>query len=315
MKYELEVGSVSWINASPNPIPYAVAAEYLVPPWIAKAFVGLAATANRKPPESIGDFNNFRNEKQFRALTYFRLAVSTDDSTRKISTVDLIDEFLDPGFTPPFNYWKYPSGPAGALIDTGWQAAKATMNRDFHPGEQSQLSAITKGNRHPNTTLTKIPADETVIADALIKFRAGPATDALGLMMGSPFHVPWVWCETLLTYKQGKFRLYGCGSCFPTHSWYFNKKNIASIAQVGDYHFPMRTPKGPPKSIGESMKDVVRGFREIDVQRLALYPVLSKGAPATPGSQAQTGVDPLQNGPVQNHRNSVGAGNSITFSE
>jgi hypothetical protein len=65
-----------------------------------------------------------------------------------------------------------------------------------------------------------VPVDETVLVNAVIKFRAGQHTDSIGIQnVGSPFHVPWVWCELLRTHRFGTFTLYGRGSVFPSHAW------------------------------------------------------------------------------------------------
>jgi hypothetical protein len=51
----------------------------------------------------------------------------------------------------------------------------------------------------------------------------------------------------------------------------------------------------------------------IDVTRLALYPVLSKGAPANPGSQTTLGAEGGHSGAVDGHPNSVESGTLVTF--
>jgi hypothetical protein len=53
---------------------------------------------------------------------------------------------------------------------------------------------------------------ETVLVIALIKFRAGKNADEIGTKsVSSPFHVPWEWCEFVLTYGRGEFEMYGQG--------------------------------------------------------------------------------------------------------
>jgi hypothetical protein len=78
-----------------------------------------------------------------------------------------------------------------------------------------------------------------VLVDGIIKFRAGANTDRVGVeSVGCLYHVPWVWCETALTDDGSRFKLYGRGSIFPTHSWYLGGTQVASKAQVGDASFP-----------------------------------------------------------------------------
>lgn len=305
MQYDVKIASISWINATPNPIVYAAAATVLRPSWVPKTYVGLIATANKRPADSIDKFDGFLAQKQFRALTYCHLIVATDDKNQANARASLVRELKDPGFTPPFSFYHYPSAAVGSAID-GWEAFKAAWSFEFHKGELSPVSSIVLNGRHPNTTIKDVPSNESVLANVLIKFRAGPETDRLGVkVIQCPFHVPWVWCETLLTFNAGKLKLYGCGSRFPTHNWYLNGKKVLFQDQVGDYHFPTKASNS-----NASLLNLARNLMEIDYERLALYPVLSSGAPAT-GERAQVEVDATQRGPVAGHRYTVGAGRCL----
>jgi hypothetical protein len=73
--------------------------------------------------------------------------------------------------------------------------------------------------------------------------------------MNTPYHVPWVWSEMLLTYSNGQFELTGRGSVFPTHCWFVNGKKVAEQGQV---------------SVGTSL------------EATKLLKVMKKGAPSKP---------------------------------
>lgn len=106
---------------------------------------------------------------------------------------------------------------------------------------------------------------EDLVASALIFFRAGKHTDSIGVdVVKCPYHVPWVWCEWLVTYKTGKFTMYGTGSIFPTHTFYAQSKSFAQQEEPTDSRF-------------------TRSWRHpltIDTSVLRVYPVLTTGAPA-----------------------------------
>jgi hypothetical protein len=198
----------------------------------------------------------------------------------------------------------------------GWKALKATWSFTSHAGELSPLSDAVTNGRHKNTVIDAVPAGETVLANVLIKFRAGSVTDDLGIdSVGCPYHVPWVWCETVLTYQaENRFKLYGRGSIFPTHTWYLDGAQVASKAQVGDLQFPKRrliSPVGyaPPQII--ALANLSNPF-EIDVPALALYPVLSKGASAM-GPQTSLASESGLGGRVDGHPNSAPGGSVQTY--
>ncbi|MBX2883097.1 MAG: hypothetical protein KTR32_24300 [Granulosicoccus sp.] len=76
------------------------------------------------------------------------------------------------------------------------------------------------------------PHGAEVLAHVFIKFRAGEATNKLGLNEAhSPYHVPWVWCETMMVKHRSELKLFGKGSTFPGHAWYVNGKQIATVLQ------------------------------------------------------------------------------------
>ena len=149
-----------------------------------------------------------------------------------------IASFTDPGFTPPFSLGSF-RWRRSAARSIGWQAFKATWSFAYHEGELSPLSGVVPSGRHKNSTIIGVPATETVLANLLVKFRAGAITDSVGVSaVGCPYHVPWVWCETVLTYAAGQFKIYGRGSIFPTHAWYLNGRQMVLQPRVGDPTFP-----------------------------------------------------------------------------
>jgi hypothetical protein len=156
-------------------------------------------------------------------------------------------------------------------------------------------------------------AGETMLVNGLIKFRAGENTDRIGVhSVGCPFHVPWVWCEMALTWNGSRFRLHGRGSIFPTHHWYLGGRRVASVEQVGDSSFPsFPATVWPPAHIPAPVPRIsIPRPLTINVNALQLYPVLSKGAPAS-GPQTPLSGDRSRSGAVDGHPNTVAAG-SIT---
>jgi hypothetical protein len=307
VQLEVKVGSVSWIKLDPNPVTFAASGVVLKPAWVPKTYIGLAATANDDPPTMIGNFHDFRSDKDFRALTYCHLGLEINNATKAVTKIVSISSFTDPGYTPPFSLTKYPSASVGSLVD-GWKAFTSTWSFDYHEGEESPLSSVVVSGRHKNTTITGVPATETVLANQLVKFRAGAVTDDLGVsVVECPYHVPWVWCETVLTYAAGKFKLYGRGSLFPTHAWYLDGRQMTSQARLGDSSFPkVPLPGARAGAFGPLSTRAVNSFA-INVPALVLYPVLSKGATAK-GPQTALSAEPALMGSVEGHPNTVDGG-------
>jgi hypothetical protein len=278
MVREIKVGTISWINDTPNPMRYAIEAKILDPEWIPKTYLGLAATANQKPPPWVGDFPAYQRSKDFRAMTYCRFRIETDDQSSEITRFEVLEAFHDGGWTPPFRLVYgttalYP-GLWGALLSNSW-----------YQGEFSPLSRVYTESRHPNTALAGKGNGEVVLANSLIKFRAGSHTDDVGVNdVKCPYHVPWVWCEMLLTYSNGMLNMYGTGSIFPSHAWYLDGNLIETRAQVGDSIFPTVTIMAPPSFIPgpPGSPRIVIPTNRIDVTALKIYPVLSAGVPVDP---------------------------------
>jgi hypothetical protein len=307
MQREIKVGSISWINEKPSPIWFSGKAALLDPDWVPKTYMGLVATSNHPPPAALASFPDYRKAKDFRALLYCHLRLTIDDQSRRITRVEVLDAVHDPGWTPAFRVRDYPL--AGLRFwDTDIWSFTA------HAGEASPISVVRTEARHPNSAITTVPANETVLVDGIIKFRAGANTDRVGIeSVGCPYHVPWVWCETVLTYDGSRFKLYGVGSIFPTHCWYVDGTQVASKAQVGDSSFPSASLVVPSPSMpvpGPRLE--IPQPLTINVTALNLYPVLSKGAPAS-SPQTPLSADAGRGGAVDTHPNTVAAGALVNW--
>jgi hypothetical protein len=93
------------------------------------------------------------------------------------------------------------------------------------------VSGIVEGKLHSSSNL-RCPTGYSVLVSALIKFRAGPHTDAVGIdKTGSSWHVPWVWCEYAVVRDQKRYKLLALGSSFPSHAWYVNGQQVGQTLQ------------------------------------------------------------------------------------
>ena len=253
------ITSVSWIDA--EGLPSASIFQTSVLGWPFRVAVGLTGTQNPRPPATLPA--SFRSSKQFRAMTHFDI-----DGAGNVT-----GSFTDPGYTPPFDVGKV-RNIAGAI-------AWASDDGGFHPGEQSSISSVMPAKLHSSSTLEP-PSDARVLASALVKFRAGTHTNRVGLeKAGSPYHVPWVWCEHALIQVGDKLVLIANGSAFPSHSWHVDGKIVGTVLQ----------------------DDVTINERD---------PALATGAPASESlpSVNEKGVS----GPVSGHKYTVGKKRSAQIS-
>jgi hypothetical protein len=293
MRREITIASVSWIDGTPNPIDLAAETVLYAPEWVPKTYLGLVATSNPDPGDTIDDFTTFRKNRNFRSMTYCHVAF--EESAAGVSGLQVVDAFHDPGFTPPFKMRKWPS--------TLFSFDRDVYSFAWHPGEASPLSKVYTQSRHPNTTLPIVAGGETTLVNSLIKFRAGPHTDRIGVnTVSCPYHVPWVWCETLVTWASGKPKVQGRGSIFPSHAWYIDGKRVARSHEVGDASFPKRlyVPSWVPRVPGmPGMVNMTNPFA-IAVEQLVLFPVLSAGASAV-GPQVPLTADNGLTTPIDWH--------------
>jgi hypothetical protein len=308
MQKDIKVGSISWINREPNPVWLAAGSFYYEPAWIPKTYVGLAGTCNPDPGTAVADFKDFQGKKKFRALTYCKFRVTIDDATDKVTGFTVLDAVHDPGWTPDFSMTTFPS----SLLSFDM----SVYSFKWHAGEASAISVVNTQNRHANTAISATPANDTVLVNSLIKFRAGKHTDDVGINnVGSPYHVPWVWCETVLSYAgKGKFRMTGRGSVFPSHAWYFQDTRVKKVGQVGDTSFPTTwgaacfAIPGMPSVPGYTPSVCVPttlGASQITLSSLKIYPVLAAGAPAS-GKQADLSAEVGLTGAVTAHKYTAG---------
>jgi hypothetical protein len=260
MLIELKVGSISWIHAAHHPMTmWGAKAGILNPDWIPKTYLGLVATKNNMPPDTIKDFRQFEKQKDFRALMLCHIKFNVD-SVGNVTKFEVVDALHNPGFTPPFNVNNFPL----PQLDSEF---RRLLDNKWHPGEASPISLVYTERRHSNSSIGVIPENEKVLINGLIKFRAGKQTDDIGIKtVKCPFHVPWVWNEFLVTLRNGRIKIYTKASIFPTHHWYVNGLKVVSQSEISDSHFP--------KKSGDWTK------RTIDETKLALFPVLKTGAPA-----------------------------------
>ena len=306
MRRAIKIGTVSWISRDPNPMSLALEALLYTPDWVPKTYLGLAATSNPDPGDTIDSFSDFRGSRAFRALTYCNVDIETNDTTGAVTRFQVIQSFYDPGFTPPFSQLHWPS--------TFLKPDPAIWSFTWYPGEASPLSQVCTQQRHPNTTITGVPASETVIMNAVIKFRAGKHTDDVGInSVKAPFHVPWVWCEVLVTLAANKLRLYGCGSTFPSHAWYIDGNRVAKVTQTADTAFPKRplVPTSVPRPPNAGPLATMPNPFAIAVEQMLIYPVLSAGASAS-GPQIPLDADAGLTTPVDKHPNTAPAIDVIT---
>lgn len=301
MLREIKVGTISWINSTPSPMWSAAQAAALEPEWIPKTYLGLVATSNPAPPDSLADFPAYQRDRNFRAMTYCRFEADIDDGSGQLNSFRVIEALHDPGWTPPFRMRDWPS--------TTFAFDTSIYSFTWYQGEYSPLSLVNTQNRHANTTITTVPAGEMVLVNALIKFRAGAHTDNIGIThVGCPYHVPWVWCEFVLTYAQGAFKMYGHASVFPSHAWYFSDKKVNTQPQVGDSSFPSSPliPTWVPRPPGMPLSMATNPL-SINVSALRMYPVLSAGA-SSAGPQTPLSADIGRTGAVDTHPNTASGG-------
>jgi hypothetical protein len=216
---DIDLASISWIDRKGLPQVgfWFVAGAGAKTSWYRRVIMGLVGTANSEPPESLKNIHAFQRTQQYRAL----LSCTLSGGTRQ----RVAAQQIDPGYTPPFDKSTIP------VLERPFVPIPA--DKAFHAGESSPVSGIVIGKLHPCSTLS-IPGGANVRLSALIKFRAGDTTDAIGVSadVASPVHVPWVWCEYALV-SSGPRQLLICnGSVFPSHAWYVNGRQVGKSLQT-----------------------------------------------------------------------------------
>ena len=277
MPRKIRVGAVGWIDpAGPWPIRPGNSARAEADQMkaglqdnsngIVRTYMGLMATTNTAPATTL-NFAALQKTKDFRAIVWADLLYD-EPAPGAVAAANVryagppaTAMIVDPGFTPPVDMTKVA---AMGLIPSFTDAGKHVRDRTWYAAEASPVSSICLGARHPNSVLRGSGRGEAVIANGLIRFRAGPHTDQVGMEdANAQYHVPWVWVEILLTsIGRGQVRLYGASSQFPTVAWYLDDKRVgAPHAQTTDASFTF-----------DWMNNIVTGS-------LRIWPVLQAGAP------------------------------------
>ena len=297
VSFDLKVGSISWIEPRPNPFKNANDAIDFNPTWIPKAAMGLMACSNSAPPNVVPDFRTFKGGQDFRAITFCNLHVDVDGPTGNI-TIGQIDSFAEVGFTPAFSFQKLRQNGAvvGPLDEQQIDSKLPAVMRSIHAGELSSVSGVVVGGRHPNSAIAGVP-DDPVLLNALVKVRASGPEDAAGVSLpepGVPFHVPWVWCEILITHAgQQQINVFGRGSTFPSHAWYVSANQVDRVIQECDASFL-----------------VFPGTNLLQESAMILPPFFRRGAPAS-GSQTSLASEANVTGPVDTHPNAALGGRTV----
>jgi len=209
-------------------------------------------------------------------MTYAEFDVVTSDDRTTLQTVTQIGQpILDGGYTPAFDrsvFWLFKH----------WVPDPSMSDPTIYPGILGAGSAVVLRGRHPNTMIDLHVATSELVANGLIFFRAGDHTDRIGTdIVKCPYHVPWVWCEWLVTFRAGRFSVFGTGSVFPTHTFYAQGNSYGQQDEPTDADFVTRQMVS-----GSILRPQFGNPRQIVTSSLRVYPVLTTGAPANGSPQA-----------------------------
>lgn len=235
----INVCSISWIDRDRmSPFVSMPLNIFSADSWLHQLCYGMRHTANDTPPEhynGAGYIPSYALGRQYRSLTSFFVELDLDQkgALQRFRRAPVMPLVLDAGYTPPFDSgWELFKGEVGTSILSVDKTLVVKMHEEatrYSPGEAGSLSQIIVPTDWQSTAIKplagstiKVAANETILAHCLIKFRAGKVGDFIAIaVMGAPNHVPWVWCETILTYAAPKtLVLYGRGSGFPSHAFY-----------------------------------------------------------------------------------------------
>ena len=301
MRRDIRIGAISWLDAIPTPLWFVGTDAALKPEWIPRIYMVMKATSNAAPGSRNADFKKIQAARQYRALTYCHCTVETEDASGELTRFQINETVYDPGWTPPLRFAECLPSLTPALF------ANQELRRPcWRENEASPLSKV-QSERHRNSSIPEIPAGEQVLVNALIKCRPGAQVDEIGLQLGAPFHVPWVWSEWLLTHAPGQLKLYMCASRFPSHAWFVDGAQVVTMSGLGDASFPAEPPR-PAVTMQGMLYSVPppRTGTWIHLGRLSLYSaVLSKGVPASDPQSSNGAVEVSMSGSVGNHPNTV----------
>jgi hypothetical protein len=203
-------------------------------------------TANPAPPKYFDEkYESGKTlSKQYRSLTTYSIQLQIEDDGKFLSVrrFPSSDAILDAGYTPPFDSaWELAKGIGGqaflGMDPTIPPRMKAEATR-YSPGEKSSLSQIVlpgadwqnRGIIPLDYSSIKVNPGEVILGHSLIKFRVGSEGDYISVVaMMAPAHMPWVWCEATVAYKDNNLILYAAGSAFPCHAFYVAGRQLARL--------------------------------------------------------------------------------------
>jgi hypothetical protein len=243
--YSINVATVSWIDRDRmGPFAGIPLNIFAADAWLKQVTYGMAHTANPDPGQTFdgrGYSPGVTLQRQFRSLTTFTLGLQTDAAGNFTALRSEQTGVVDPGYTPPFDnrrqMWLGSVLQELITIEPGISAKIITEASQFNPGEASSLSAIvqpdaawtTQGVKVLPYSAIQVWPGEVVLGQSLIKFRAGANGDYIGIVaFGVPNHVPWVWCELVITFAAPNLILYGAASAFPSHAWFVGGQRRAA---------------------------------------------------------------------------------------
>lgn len=208
--------------------------------WMHRAAIGLELTANQKPPDALEGVDGLWKDPKTQYFREYRAMITWRWERGRGRKGE-----LDPGWTPPVLGREQARDQLAQALNLGTKGKRGgtiervmglipEYYRKYSPGEKSPVvSRFVTGGAHPNSYLRKWIGGGRVLFNAVLKFRAGPATNAVGIQNArSPYHVPWVWCEHALVMEGNRYRLYLAGSRFPSHTLYINGKTVGTLDGV-----------------------------------------------------------------------------------
>jgi hypothetical protein len=242
--YDVKASTISWIDK--DLMSGFSSMPSFGSDWLDFLCYGMYHTANPTPPKYFDEkYESGKTlSRQYRSLTIFAIQLQLDDSGNFLSVRRLpgSDAVLDAGYTPPFDSgWELAKGLGGAAFTGQDPTLPPRMKEEatsYNPGEKSSLSQIVlPGADWQNRGITpldystiKVNPGEVILGHSLIKFRVGARGDYIAIVgMMTPAHMPWVWCEAIVAYKDNNLILYAAGSAFPCHAFYMAGRQLARL--------------------------------------------------------------------------------------
>jgi hypothetical protein len=221
--YRLNVSVVSWINGAGLRSSFPdVTAPY---DWLGKLSYGLYNTRNTPPPDDLdvgaGGYARLlhgrlgSDQREFRGLTSASVYFLVNDQNEFVGSLATGTPSIVVGDTPPFQadfpLYLGALGAEAISLDPGISLKIRREGTSYNRGELSAQSCGTvpkvvflpnKGDvkSWQSSAVSQIPyscfsppVGQRILANALIKFRAGDAGDYVGVLgVGGPNQLPWV---------------------------------------------------------------------------------------------------------------------------